>query len=156
VKKAAILLAAVFLWAGMSAVPQTTEGDALPKIIVLGSLSKTYEPVKYDHAKHLSLADKCEDCHHQHRAMQIKTCTDCHRFNPASFKKNARHDTLLPCRDCHMATERPGASGQPDLKTAYHNVCNKCHWGQVNTKTLEGCTDVCHALKARDDRGKKK
>jgi hypothetical protein len=155
VKKATVFLMAVFLCAGMSALPEATEADPLPKIIVLGSISKRYEPVRYDHAKHLSLADGCEGCHHQHKSMKIDTCKDCHRFDPATFRKNARPDKLLPCRDCHMATERPGATGQPDLKTAYHNVCNKCHWGEVNSKTLAGCTEMCHTPKG-EGKGKKK
>jgi hypothetical protein len=124
----------------------------LPKIIVLGSLSKTYEPVRFDHEKHLSLADGCEGCHHQHRLMPIQNCKDCHRFDPASFRKNVLQDRVLPCRDCHPAKDTPGATGQLGLKAAYHNACNKCHWGEVGAKNLSGCTEVCHVPKGAGKR----
>jgi len=156
VKKTTIFLAAVFVGAALSAALETAGAKGLPKIIVLGSLSRSYEPVKFNHEQHLSLAENCETCHHQHKGMKVAECKECHRFDPASFKKNAMRDRLLPCRDCHMPTERPGATGQPDLKTAYHNVCNKCHWGQVNTATLEGCSEICHSPKTDRGREKKK
>jgi hypothetical protein len=147
VRKTAILTAAVILCACVFAAPGTAAEGKLPKIIILGALSKTYEPVRFDHAKHLSLADGCAGCHHQHRSMQIQSCKECHRFDPAAFKKNLLADRLLPCRDCHPTTENPGIGGQLGLKAALHNACNKCHWGEVNSKNLEGCTEMCHVRK---------
>lgn len=155
-KKIAIPAVAMLICiAAAAGVGFAAEGK-LPKMIKLGSLSKSYEPVNFDHEKHLSLASGCEDCHHQHRGMQIKSCPDCHRFNPASFRANLRLDRVLPCKDCHMATERPGAKGQPDLKTAYHNACNKCHWGEVNSRNLTGCTESCHVPAGAGKAGKAK
>ncbi len=152
-RKPAILSAVVLLCVGAFAALGTAAEGKLPKIIVLGALSKIYEPIRFDHEKHLSLADGCAGCHHQHRAMQIKTCTECHRFNPATFKQNLMADRLLPCRDCHQRAENPGIQGTTSLRTAYHNACNKCHWGEVGNKNLEGCTEVCHVPKGQ---GKKK
>jgi hypothetical protein len=157
-KKAMIIPAAVFLWMGVFAAHGATTGGKLPTILILGSLSKVYEPVRFNHAEHVPLAGGCGDCHHQHRLLQIQTCSECHRIDPAAFKKNVIADKILPCRDCHSASERPGATGQPALKYAYHQACLKCHWGEVGSsgKNLEGCTEVCHAPKVPENREKKK
>ena len=157
-KKAMIIPAAIFLWMGVFAAPGATAGGNLPTILILGSLSKVYEPVRFNHAEHVSMAGGCGDCHHQHRSLQIQTCSECHRFDPAAFKKNVLTDKLLPCRDCHSASEKPGSSGQPALKIAYHQACLKCHWGDVGSagKNLEGCTEMCHVPKVPENREKKK
>jgi hypothetical protein len=143
---------------GSFAAHEAAAGENLPKDLVLGSLSKVYEPVPFNHAKHVSMAGGCEDCHHQHRSMQIKSCSECHRFDPAAFKKNVIADRLLPCRDCHPASEKPGITGVPALKAAYHQACLKCHWGDVGSagKNLERCTEMCHVPKAREKREEKK
>ncbi|MEW6720560.1 MAG: cytochrome c3 family protein [Thermodesulfobacteriota bacterium] len=147
-RRTALLSAVVLLFLGAAAaVGAATEGK-LPKVIVLGAMSKTYEPVRFDHEKHVSLADGCGGCHHQHRSMQVHACKDCHRYDPASFRKNVLADRLLPCRDCHPRAENPGISGMLGLRSAYHNACNKCHWGEVGSKNLGGCTEVCHLAKA--------
>jgi hypothetical protein len=157
-KKATSIAAALFVWMGVVAANGAAAAADLPKVLTLGSLSKVYEPVRFDHAEHVSMANGCGDCHHQHRALQIQACSECHRIDPAAFKKNVAVDKLLPCRDCHGASEKPGANGMPPLKVAYHQACLKCHWGDVGSagKNLEACTEMCHAPKARDQKEQKK
>ena len=157
-KKAMMIPAAIFLWMGGIVAHGATAGGNLPTILILESLSKVYEPVRFNHAEHVSMAGGCGDCHHQHRSLQIQTCSECHRFDPATFKKNVLSDKLLPCRDCHSASEKPGSAGQPSLKVAYHQACLKCHWGDVGSagKNLKGCTEMCHILKVPGNREKKK
>lgn len=155
-KRIAIMAVVVLACVSAAAAVGAAAQGKLPKMITLGSLSRTYEPVRFDHEKHLSLANGCEDCHHQHRGMEVAGCAECHRFNPATFRANLRVEKVLPCKDCHMAVERPGAKGQLDLKTAYHNACNKCHWGEVNSKNLAGCTESCHVAKVAGKQEKAK
>jgi len=151
-KRTAILSAIIIICVGAAAAVGAAAEGKLPKIIVLDALSKTYEPVRFDHEKHLSLADGCAGCHHQHRSMPIQECKECHRFDTAAFRKNVIQDRLLPCRDCHPAKDTPGTE-PPGLKAAYHNACNKCHWGEVGSKNLSGCTEVCHVPKGAGKQG---
>lgn len=156
-KKAGMLMAIVLLGVGAWSAHGAASGGTLPKVLTLGSLAKLYEPVRFDHAGHVEMVGGCADCHHQHRSMQIQACSECHRFDPADFKKNAMADRLLPCRDCHTPSERPGAGGLPPLKEAYHRACMKCHWGEVGSagKNLASCTEMCHVPKGGAKRGGK-
>lgn len=151
-RRTAILSTIILMCVAAAAAVGTAAEGKLPKIITLGALSKTYEPVRFDHEKHLSLADGCAGCHHQHRSMPIRECKECHRFDPAAFRKNVLQDRLLPCRDCHPAKDTPGTEPQ-GLRAAYHNACNKCHWGDVGSKNLSGCTEVCHVPKGKGKQG---
>lgn len=147
-KKAMIIVAAIALWIGISSASDTTTGKDLPKDVLLGSLSNIYEPVPFNHSGHVSTAGGCADCHHQHGTVDVASCSDCHRLDPAAFKKNVIAGKVKACRECHMATDQPGKVG---LKTAYHKACFKCHKADVGSgvKNLTGCTEMCHALKPK-------
>jgi predicted CXXCH cytochrome family protein len=151
VKKSTIIVVAVALWIGISSAGDTTTGKDVPKELVLGSLSNIYEPVRFNHSGHISTAGGCADCHHQHGSTQVQSCSECHRIDPSDFKKNMIAGKLKPCGDCHGASDRPGRIG---LKTAYHKACFKCHKEDVGSgvKNLTGCTEMCHALKAKEKR----
>ncbi|MDH3237393.1 MAG: cytochrome c family protein [Deltaproteobacteria bacterium] len=150
-RKAMIIVAAIALLTGISAAGETTTGGNVPKVLLLGSLSKVYEPVRFDHAEHISMADGCEECHHQHRSMQVQSCSDCHRIDPSFFKKNVNANTLKPCGECHAVSNRPGDRGRLELKAAYHQACFKCHKEEVAGKP-EGCTEMCHVPKKQESR----
>lgn len=147
-KKAMIIVAAIALWIGISSASDTTTGKDLPKDVLLGSLSNIYEPVPFNHSGHVSTAGGCADCHHQHGTVDVASCSDCHRLDPAAFKKNVIAGKVKACRECHLATDQPGKVG---LKTAYHKACFKCHKADVGSgvKNLTGCTEMCHALKPK-------
>lgn len=146
--KATIFLVAVVLWTGVSVAGETAAGRDVPKELLLGSLSTVYEPVPFPHAQHVEAVGGCEDCHHQHRSMQLQACTECHRFDPSVFKKNANAGKLKACGECHPKSTRPGVAGRTELKAAYHQACFKCHREEVAGKP-EGCTGMCHTLKVR-------
>ena len=150
-KKAMIIVAAIAFLARISAAGETTTGGNLPKILLLGSISNVYEPVRFDHAEHISMADGCEDCHHQHRSMQVQSCSKCHRIDPSFFKKNVNAGTLKPCGKCHAVINRPGDRGRLELKAAYHQACFKCHKEEV-AGTPKGCTGMCHVPKKQESR----
>lgn len=154
-KNATITVVAIALFIGVSAASGTTAEGDLPKVLVLGSLSKVYEPVRFNHSEHVSMAGGCADCHHQHSSMQIQTCSECHRIDPSAFKKNVIAGKLKPCGECHAPSDRPGRIG---LKTAFHQACFKCHKGDVGggVKNLAGCTEMCHVAKAPEKREEKK
>ncbi len=150
-KKAIIAVFAVFFLTGISAGGETTTGGNVPKVLLLGSLSKVYEPVSFDHAEHISMVGGCEDCHHQHRSMQVQSCSECHRFDPSTFKKNVDAGTLKPCGECHAVSNRPGDRKRLELKAAYHQACFKCHKEEV-AGTPRGCTGMCHIPKEGGNR----
>jgi len=158
VKKAMIVVVAIALWIGVSASSETTPVGNLPKVLVLGSLSKIYEPVRLNHAEHISTAGGCADCHHQHGSMPVNACKDCHPIDPSVFKKNLNVGKLKSCGECHPATERPGSVARRGLKDAYHQACFKCHKSDVGSgvKNLKGCTEMCHTLKAQEKQEGKK
>jgi hypothetical protein len=150
VKKTTILLAVMLLCIGVSASSEPTALGNIPKDFVLGSLSKIYEPVRFNHAEHISAAGGCADCHHQHGEIQVSACAECHPIDPSVFKKNLRVGKLKACGECHPASARPGSIARRELKDAYHKACFKCHRSDVGSgvKNLEGCTEMCHVLKA--------
>jgi hypothetical protein len=151
VKRATIIAAALALWIGVCAAGETSAGGGAPTMLELGKLSDVYEPVRFNHAEHVSTAGGCADCHHQHGSMQVQTCPDCHRIDPKAFRKNVNAGSLKPCRDCHAASARPGDIGRPTLKAAYHQACFKCHRGDVGSvgNDPKGCTEMCHVPKAK-------
>lgn len=157
-KRATIVGIAVALWIGVCAAGDATAGENAPKAITLGSLSKDYEPVRFDHAGHVAMAGGCADCHHQHGSTQVQTCPDCHRIDPSVFKKNVSAGKLRPCRDCHAASARPGEEGKPGLMAAYHQACFKCHRGEVGSvgRDPKGCAEMCHVPRGQAERMGKK
>lgn len=154
-KKAMIIVVALALGVGVSSAGETTAGGNLPKSLSLGSLSKVYEPVPFNHSGHVSSAGGCAGCHHQHGSVQVQTCVECHRIDPAVFKTSVDTTKFKPCGECHAPSDRPGRIG---LKTAYHQACFKCHKEDVGSgvKNLKGCTEMCHVLKIQEKREEKK
>ncbi len=126
-------------------------GGKMPQTIVLGSIAKSYEPVKFNHASHLSNASGCADCHHQHGTGQSLACTECHAIDAAVFKKSVRLSKIKPCRECHPSAYNEGDPGRPTLKAAYHRACFKCHRGDVGTVGTDpkGCVEMCHTPSAQ-------
>ncbi|HZW36477.1 MAG: cytochrome c3 family protein [Deltaproteobacteria bacterium] len=146
-KNATVAVMVIALWVGISVAGEKAGVGNVPKVLLLGSLSKVYEPVRFNHSGHVSTAGGCADCHHQHGSMDVQSCTGCHRIDPSTFKKSVNAGMLRPCRECHPASVRTGAgTGRPTLKAAYHQACFKCHRGDVGTvgKDPKGCTEMCH------------
>ncbi len=160
VKTPTITLVAIALWAGIcAAAEKAPPAGGGQKILVLGTLSRQYEPVRFNHSEHISMAGGCADCHHQHGTARVDKCTECHPgADMSSFKKNADPAKLKPCRDCHPASVLPGGRNPVELKSAYHQACLKCHKKDVGEglKTLKDCTVMCHALKDRKKQEKMK
>lgn len=123
----------------------------MPQTVLLGSIANLYEPVKFNHAGHVTMASGCGDCHHQHGTEQTLACRECHTLDPSSFRKTVAAGGFKACKDCHPASVRPGAPDRPGLKAAYHRACFKCHRGEVGTVGTDpkGCTEMCHAPAAR-------
>ncbi len=125
---------------GMAASSSATR---LPGVRVLSSLVDQYGPVTFDHAKHVSLAGKCDVCHH-HANGAAATCAQCHNLSPAVFRKSVV-SSFLPCSSCHSAPD-PGNPSMPGLKVAYHQKCFACHRGMGDVGLApKGCTELCHA-----------
>lgn len=156
-KKAATIVIAIALWMGISVAGEKVPVMNVPNVLTLGSLSRVYEPVRFNHGEHVSYSGGCADCHHQHVGMQISPCLECHQIDPSVFRKNANASKLKPCGECHPAAERQPASERSkgvsnvELKSAYHQACMKCHKSDVGSgvKNLKDCTVMCHALKGQ-------
>jgi len=133
-------------------------GGKMPQGIVLGSIAKTYAPVDFNHASHVSNASGCADCHHQHGSGQSLACGECHAIDAAAFKKSVRLSKIKACRECHSAAYSVDDPGRPTLKAAYHRACFKCHRGDVGTVGTDpkGCVEMCHVPNAQAKLEKKK
>jgi hypothetical protein len=119
-----------------------------PDTVELGSLANHYEPVSFDHAMHVELAEDCSTCHH-HTTGTPPLNPDCLRCHARSGEGEA-----VACKDCHPAdrfgteymarlASDPGIYhvGKPGLKGAYHQNCLGCH---TEMGAPAGCQD-CHA-----------
>lgn len=120
--------------------------DDAPESVEIGSLSKLYEPVWFDHAMHADVAE-CSQCHH-HTTGQEPTDERCLKCHAQSGETGS-----ISCADCHTADRfspedikasrtRTYHIDKPGLKGAYHLNCIGCHQDQDGPT---GCTD-CHAL----------
>jgi hypothetical protein len=126
-------------------------GGKMPQKVVLGSISRQYEPVQFNHASHVSNAGGCADCHHQHGHEASVSCVECHAIDSSAFKKSVKLAKLRPCRECHAPAHLSDNPGRPSLQVAYHRACFKCHRGDVGSvgKDPKGCVEMCHSPKAQ-------
>ena len=139
-------LTAVMILCVLAAAYVSAAADA-PGVRVLDSIKDAYTPVKFDHAKHVSIAGSCSSCHHEHGIADGLPCKQCHAITPQTFKSAVNH-SFMACKSCHGAFDRDNA-GMPGLKTAYHKQCFKCHKGMGNIgMDPKGCAEMCHARKA--------
>lgn len=122
-----------------------------PKLLVLDRIAEGYDPVKFDHAKHIEMAGNCADCHHQHGDVQVRSCPECHAVDAGVFRRTADARKIRPCRECHPREIRPGEPARPTLKVAYHRACFRCHGRDVGSvgEDPKGCTEMCHARKSQ-------
>lgn len=123
------------------------DADDAPESVEIDSLAKLYEPVEFDHATHVTLAE-CSDCHHHTTGSgpASPTCARCH--------DGAEEGESVSCYDCHAAEpfgqenlqkmENPEIFhiDKPGLKGAYHLNCVGCHQ-ELDGPT--GCQD-CHTM----------
>jgi len=130
------------------------DAEDAPDMVTIDALVKYYEPVEFDHAMHVELADDCSLCHHHTTGNGTSNayCARCHA--------NSEEQDVVACQDCHSAepfsAEAIHQQGQLDLfhadkiglKGAYHRNCFDCHQ-QMDGPT--GCED-CHA---KTDAGEK-
>ena len=147
------ILIVVLLAAGGGLQVNAASASSLPGVRVLGSISDKYKPVVFDHAKHVSIADGCATCHHQHQDSKKLNCRECHALDRAAFK-NSVTSNFMACSSCHGAPD-PATPSVPGLKVAYHKQCFQCHRGMGNIGTdPKGCAELCHAKRPAKIAGK--
>jgi hypothetical protein len=90
-----------------------------------------YTPVKFTHLAHAEMAEMSGGC------------ISCHHYNPPG--------DVIPCSNCHEPKRKREDITKPDLKGAYHRLCNDCHraWSGKND------CNACHTLNAQYAGGKK-
>lgn len=142
---------------GGSAKAVPTPAGKMPQVILISSIAKTYGPVKFDHASHVSNAGACAECHHQHGTGESLACGECHGIDPTAFKKSVKLAKMQPCRACHSSSYPDADPGRPGLKAAYHRACFKCHRGDVGSvgKDPKGCVEMCHVPAPQAKLGRK-
>lgn len=118
-----------------------------PDNVTIDVLAQYYEPVEFDHAMHMDVAEDCSVCHHHTTGTGTTDiyCSKCH----SEYKELVK----VSCQDCHsvkpFAAEEIQLQSQQDLfhgdinglKGAYHQNCLGCHQ-QMDGPV--GCED-CHA-----------
>jgi len=137
-----------FFALGLLATAAVSGSQEIPDVINLDPLTRLYEPVKFNHAKHIHDLQDCAACHHHtigapsddrncgrcHRTMEPQkaaACRKCHAADPFTAETiRARHDDK---NRYHRDV--------PGLKAAYHLSCTGCH---EKGSGPTGCTD-CHA-----------
>lgn len=124
-----------------------------PDTVVLDSLAELYEPVQFNHAQHVDLAEgKCAKCHHHTTgAVPLEPrCQKCH--------KGGVDVGVYACRECHplkrfeadylasLEKDRQRYHlDKPGLKGALHRACMGCH---LENGGPSGCQE-CHARTAK-------
>ena len=122
-------------------------GMDAPDNVTIDVLANYYEPVEFDHAMHIDLAEDCSVCHHHTTGTGTTDlyCSRCH----SEFKELVK----VSCQDCHSAQPFAAEAIQMQskldlfhsdingLKGAYHQNCLGCHQ-QMDGPV--GCED-CHA-----------
>jgi len=124
----------------------TIADEEIPEIVIIGSLSDTYEPSKLPHRKIVKrlIKDMQGDTMAGHfHGQDVLMCQGCHHNSPAS-------KTPPKCASCHAAPFDPATPGRPGLMAAYHGQCMGCHTSmQLEKPSNTGCGDAdgCHKVK---------
>ncbi len=142
--KRIVLISIIFLTSTILAISAGGEDS----FFTLGTISDKYEPVRFNHSRHIDLAGKCDTCHHEHGDNSSLPCKNCHSLNNNTFK-NTVVNGFMACQNCHGAIN-PDNPSIPSLKVAYHRTCFQCHrgMGEVGIDP-KGCTKICHAQKIK-------
>lgn len=140
----ACLAAAVVRAQAPEAPPSAATRSTAPDIVMLGELSKEYQPVPFDHKSHAAMTemwDGCTTCHHRSPDM---TTTQPAVLHPQGQRKNQDNAARIPaCKECHDPSGTSTDLRMPNLKGAYHRQCLNCHreW------TGENACGACHETK---------
>lgn len=98
-----------------------------PELLVINGLEDLYGPVKFQHKKHMHMAERIEDC------------AECHHYIPPDLPKKK-------CKECHSANVYRDRLDMISLNGVYHRECLSCHveWGGSSN------CEVCHKSKLED------
>jgi len=134
----AVLLSALFLSPGRvsaevlkkkEATPnKSLTAKAPPQICLLDSpiiqkYSDLYDPVPFEHSRHLAVVKDCTVCHHRQPREKEDTYGEPIKLNDL----NASQKSPAPCSTCHGAPFNPRQLHVPGLMGAYHQLCMDCH-----------------------------
>jgi hypothetical protein len=120
----------------------------LPDKVVIKELSKKFQPVSLDHAKHLSALQngmKDSKLAGYFHSLPGTVCQACHHNSPAAKEPPA-------CVACHAKTQGVASLvaaaeiSRPGLQAAYHGQCMSCHKDMGLKPVATACTE-CHQKK---------
>jgi len=115
--------------------------DDIPKKVVIGKLSKEYEPVDFPHSKISdSISDRIKESKlaEYFHGSKNTLCQGCHHNSPDSSKPPK-------CIACHDKPFKDENLSKPGIKGAYHIQCMECH-KEMGVKKPSECID-CHKRK---------
>lgn len=94
-----------------------------PDSMLIDELADLYQPVRFGHKLHASMAEMGAEC------------ATCHHYSPPG--------RIPPCKECHSTAAESRDLAKPNLKGAYHRQCLSCHreWSH-DTQCV-----VCHLPK---------
>jgi hypothetical protein len=110
------------------ALDKSIKSKAPPKVLMLNSpmiqqYSDLYDPVPFDHSKHLAVVKDCTVCHHRQPREQGDTYGEPLNINDLK----AAQKYPAGCSTCHGRPFNPRQLHVPGLMGAYHQLCLDCH-----------------------------
>ena len=121
--------------------PATYTQEEIPEKIVIGKLSKKYEPVEFPHRKIVNkIIENMGDSKlaRYFHAEKGTTCSGCHHNAPLTKQPSG-------CNSCHTQAFNDKDMHKPGIVGAYHIQCMECHTTMKIDKV--GCKD-CHKEKS--------
>ncbi|MBO4317374.1 MAG: hypothetical protein J5855_03735 [Mailhella sp.] len=114
--------------------------EDVPETVVIGSLSKDYEPVRLPHRKiYASLLNGTQDKTLAGAFHTQSICLSCHHNTVGDGIGNPP-----TCSTCHSAEVALAKAGDaPSLKAAYHQMCLDCHKAMAVKPEASDCAG-CH------------
>lgn len=116
----------------------------LPGTVIIGELSREYEPVAFDHADHVAKLAKAVQgsrLAQYFHGEALTLCQGCHHNSPASL-------TPPRCSSCHARDFDPRQPARPGLQAAYHGQCMSCH-KEMQVKLAATACQECHTPKKK-------
>ena len=123
---------------------------ASPATVTIGTLSKEFEPVVFQHKEHVEKLvagiESASPGMMRFHADPYALCASCHHNSPPS----AAPPTCVSChtRDINTVKAALQQNGVPALKAAYHQQCMSCHTGMGLTKPANTACASCHVPRA--------
>jgi hypothetical protein len=120
--------------------PAEKIGFFVPTKVVIGSMADEFQPVLFNHRRHMASVaknienDKLAGAFHYNKEV---LCSTCHHNSPLSMNPPK-------CSSCHQNKIDTKNPDRPNLKAAYHLQCMGCHDGMKVARPANTDCTTCH------------